>query len=53
MTKKRKKSMIKQYCQRKLNSIEVLTCETLTDPYVIHDEFVAKNDALRKYDDMK
>ena len=53
MTKKRKKSMIKQYCQRKLNSIEVLTCETLTDSYVIHDEFVAKNDALRKYDDMK
>ena len=45
--------MIKQYCQRKLNSIEVLTCETLTDSYVIHDEFVAKNDALRKYDDMK
>ena len=45
--------MIKQYCKQKLNSIKVLNCEVLTDSYTIHDEFVAKNDALRKYDDMK
>ena len=51
--RKEKKSMIKQYCKQKLNSIKVLNCEALTDWYTIHDEFVAKNDALRKYDDMK
>ena len=33
--------------------MEVLISKTVTNSYIIHDEFVSLNDALRKYDDMK
>ena len=37
----------------KLNSIEALISEALIDLNISHDEFVLKNDVLKKYEDMR
>ena len=37
----------------KLNSIQVLFSNTLTDSNVSHDELVFKKSTLKEYDDMK
>ena len=37
----------------KLNTIKVLIPKTLTNSYIIHDEFVSVNNVLREYDEMK
>ena len=37
----------------KLNTIEVLICNTLIDSYISRDEFVSVNNVLREYDEMK
>ena len=37
----------------KLNSIEALISESLIDLNISHDEFVLKNDVLKKYEDMR
>ena len=36
-----------------LNAIEVLISKALIDSYISHDEFVAVNNVLREYNDMK
>ena len=37
----------------KWDNIEVLISKLLIDSYISHDEFVAVNDALREYNEMK
>ena len=37
----------------KLNTIKVWISKTLTNSYIIHDEFVSVNNVLREYDEMK
>ena len=36
----------------KLNSLEILISEALIDSNINHDEFVLKNNVLKKYDDV-
>ena len=37
----------------KLNNIKILISKSLIDSNIIHDEFVLKNNVLKKYDEMK
>ena len=45
--------MRKQYCQKKLNIIEVLISKASIDSNISHDEFVLTNNVLKKFHDMK
>ena len=37
----------------KLNTIELLISEALTDSYISYDQFVSVNNVLREYNEMK
>ena len=37
----------------KLNSIEALICNSLTNSYISYDEFVLVNNVSKEYDNMK
>ena len=37
----------------KLNNIKILISKSLIDSNIIYDEFVLKNNVLKKYDEMK
>ena len=51
--KKNKHDKIVLLAKSKFNSIKVLISKTLTDSYIIHDEFALINDTLKEYDDVK
>ena len=48
-----KKSITKQCCQQKLNTIEVLASKDLSDSYINYDEFVYVINVLRNYNEIK
>ena len=51
--KKKKNDQIVLLTKSKLNKIEVLICEALTNSNIIHDEFATINSAFKEYDDIK
>ena len=53
LPRKRRRSMIKQSCQEKLNTAEVLISKALIDSYISHDRFVSVNNTLRETNKVK
>ena len=51
--KKKKYDKIVFLAKTKLNNIEVLICKSIINWYISHNEFVAANDVLREYNDMR
>ena len=51
--KKKKHDKVVLLAKTKLNSIEVLISNALTDSQISHDEFVSVNIVLSEYDDIK
>ena len=51
--RKKKHDNIVLLAKTKLNTIKVLICEALTDPFMSNDEFASVNTMLKEYDDMK
>ena len=51
--KKKKHDQIVLLAKSKLNSIEVVISNALTDSVITHDEFVLINNALKEYKKMK
>ena len=51
--KKKKNNKIVLIGKDKLNTIDVLISKSLMNLYISHDEFVAVNNVLRKYNEMK
>ena len=51
--KKKKYDEIVFLPKTKLNTIEVLICKSIINGYISHNEFVAANDVLREYNDMR
>ena len=50
---KKRKNMIKQYCQEKLRQIEFLISKALMNSCVSHDVFISVNNVLRRYNEIK
>ena len=55
LIKKKKKThdKIALLAKSKLNSIEVLTSESLIDSVICHDEFILINDVIKEYNEIK